>query len=83
MKFTYITSALVATLATAKPLTNENGVAPDYASGNVTAEAAPELVSSVSSRSLQKCAGSQFVVYDSDSKSFHYPFWSSKMVLQD
>ncbi|KAL1613241.1 hypothetical protein SLS60_001473 [Paraconiothyrium brasiliense] len=66
MKFTYITSALLAALATAAPLTNEDKFAVDYASGNVTGEAAPELISSVSARSLQKRANIQFAVYDSN-----------------
>ncbi|KAJ4358713.1 uncharacterized protein N0V89_003297 [Didymosphaeria variabile] len=66
MKFTYITSALLAALATAAPLTNEDKFAVDYAGGNVTGEAAPELISSVSARSLQKRANIQFVVYDSN-----------------
>lgn len=68
MKFTYITSALLAVLASAQPLTNEEKFAVDYASGQVTGEVAPQLVSSVTTRELQKRQNVQFVVYDSNSK---------------
>jgi hypothetical protein len=72
MRFTYITSALMAALATAQPLTNEERFAVDYASGNVTGEITPQLTSSVSPRELEKRDNANFAVWDSPSK-FHLP----------
>lgn len=72
MKFTYITGALLAALAAARPTTNEDKFAVDYTSGNVTGEAALEPVSSISARDLQKRQNAQFALYDSNSAYLLY-----------
>ncbi len=66
MKLTYLTAGLLAALASAKPITEPGNSNIDYASGTVSGEAAPQLVTSpLDERALTKRANTQFTVYPS------------------
>lgn len=66
MKFTYLTAGLLAALVSAQPVVENEQSAADYASGQVTGEVAPQLVTSaLSERALTKRANTQFKVYTS------------------
>ncbi|KAF2638557.1 hypothetical protein P280DRAFT_471158 [Massarina eburnea CBS 473.64] len=66
MKFTYIVSGLLAALASAQPVLDQEKFAVDYASGNVTGELAPQLATKpLTERELMKRANAQFAVFTS------------------
>ena len=66
MKFTYIATGLMAALASAQPIVEEDKSSVDFASGAVTGELAPQLVSEVlAERALAKRANVQFTVFKS------------------
>ncbi|KAJ4286744.1 hypothetical protein N0V90_012996 [Kalmusia sp. IMI 367209] len=81
MKFAYIASALLAAFVAAQPTTpiqGEKEFALDYASGNVTGEIAPQLVT-LAERSLEKRSNVQFEVFSSDSK---IPLYSNRVAYE-
>jgi hypothetical protein len=69
MKFTYIATGLMAAFASAQPVLEEDKSSVDFASGAVTGELAPQLVSEVlAERALAKRANVQFTVFKSPGK---------------
>lgn len=82
MKFTYIASALLATLAIASPTPDpQDAGLNDLSSGQVTGEAAPQLATdSAEKRELAKRANVSFIVFDSPSMIFLLAFFFSQNI---